>query len=131
MGDSPDNPAVSGTNTFARSRSRSCLLPGIFRIINEQSKWHNYCELSTRYGHTKSKTCFTITFSDEQYDRAKGYVEDMKRHPNRIFWQGKQGKTDQELIIEQIAHRILSGFYNNEPFVAGKHIMRMDSSTNV
>ena len=58
----------------------------------------------------KVKTCFTITFTDEQYDRAKGYVEDMKRHPNRIFWQGKQGKTDQELIIEQIAHRILSGF---------------------
>ena len=79
----------------------------------------------------KVRTCFTITFTDEQYDRAKGYVEDMKRHPNRIFWQGKQGKTDQELIIEQIAHRILSGFYNNEPFNAGKHIMRMESSANV
>ena len=76
----------------------------------------------------KVKTCFTITFTDEQYNRAKGYVEDMKRHRNRIFWQGKEGKTDDELIIEQIAHRILSGFYNNEPFVAGKHIMRMDSS---
>ena len=79
----------------------------------------------------KVKTCFTITFTDEQYDRARVYVEDMKRHPNRIFWQGKQGKTDQELIIEQIAHRILSGFYNNEPFNAAKHIMRMDSSSNV
>ena len=79
----------------------------------------------------KVRTCFTITFTDEQYDGAKGYVEDMKRHPNRIFWQGKQGKTDQELIIEQIAHRILSGFYNNEPFNAGKHIMRMDSSASV
>ena len=54
----------------------------------------------------------------------------MKRHRNRIFWQGKEGKTDDELIIEQIAHRILSGFYNNEPFVAGKHIVRMDSSAN-
>lgn len=77
------------------------------------------------------KTCFTITFTDEQYARAKGYVEDMKRHPQRIFWQGKQGKSDDELIIEQIAHRILSGFYNNEPFFAGKHIMRMESSVGV
>lgn len=78
----------------------------------------------------KVKTCFTITFTDEQYNRAKGYIEDMKRHRNRIFWQGKEGKTDDELIIEQIAHRILSGFYNNEPYAAGKHIMRMDSSVN-
>ena len=78
----------------------------------------------------KVKTCFTITFTDEQYDRAKGYVEDMKRHPNRIFWQGKQGKTDNELIIEQIAHRILSGFYNDDPFNASRHIMRMDSAVN-
>jgi hypothetical protein len=79
----------------------------------------------------KVRTCFTITFTDEQYSRAKGYIEDMKKHPHRIFWQGKQGKTDDELIIEQIAHRILSGFYNNEPFNAAKHIMRMDSSTKV
>ncbi len=77
------------------------------------------------------KTCFTITFTDEQYSRAKGYIEDMKKHPGRIFWQGKQGKTDDELIIEQIAHRILSGFYNNEPYNAAKHIMRMDSSIKV
>ena len=79
----------------------------------------------------KVRTCFTITFTDEQYARAKGYVEDMKRHPQRIFWQGKQGKSDDELIIEQIAHRILSGFYNNEPYIAGKHIMRMDSCVGV
>jgi len=79
----------------------------------------------------KVRTCFTITFSDEQYARAKRYVDDMKRHPQRIFWQGKQGKSDDELIIEQIAHRILSGFYNNEPYIAGKHIMRMDSSVGV
>jgi hypothetical protein len=55
----------------------------------------------------------------------------MKRHPNRVFWQGKEGKTDDELIIEQIAHRILSGFYNNDPFTAGKYIMRMDSSATL
>lgn len=76
----------------------------------------------------KVKTCFTITFTEDQYRHAKSYVEDMKRHPNRIFWQGKRGKNDEELIIEQIAHRILSGFYNDDPLNAGRHIMRMDSS---
>lgn len=78
----------------------------------------------------KVKTCFTITFTDEQYNRAKDYVEDMKRHPNRVFWQGKHGKSDQELIVEQIAHRILSGFYNDDPFNAGRYIIRMDSAVN-
>jgi hypothetical protein len=77
------------------------------------------------------RTCFTITFTDDQYQRAKYYVEDMKRHPERVFWRGKEGKTDEELIIEQIAHRILSGFYNNDAFSAGKHIMRMDSTANM
>lgn len=76
----------------------------------------------------KVRTCFTITFTDEQYDKARYYIEDMKRHPNRVFWRGKEGKSDDELIMEQIAHRILSGFYNNEPFVAGKFINRMDST---
>ncbi|MCK6616688.1 MAG: hypothetical protein L6Q51_03510 [Cyclobacteriaceae bacterium] len=75
------------------------------------------------------RTCFTITYTDEQFNRAKAYVEDMKRHPNRIYWRGKEGKTDQELIIEQIAHRILSGFYNDDPFTASRHIIRMDSMT--
>ena len=51
----------------------------------------------------------------------------MKKHPQRVFWQGKDKKSDDELVIEQIAHRILSGFYNDDPFNAGKHIMRMDS----
>jgi len=73
------------------------------------------------------KTCFTISFTEEQYRHAKAYVEDMKRHPRRVYWQGKQAKTDEELVIEQIAHRILSGFYNDDPLRAGKHIMRMDS----
>lgn len=76
------------------------------------------------------RTCFTITFSSEQYDRARQYVDDMKKHPNRVFWLGKEGKTDEELVIEQIAHRILSGFYNDDPHNAGKHIIRMDSAVN-
>ena len=76
----------------------------------------------------KVRTCFTITFTDEQYNNARYYIEDMKKHPNRVFWRGKEGKSDDELIMEQIAHRILSGFYNNEPYAAGKYIMRMDST---
>ena len=76
------------------------------------------------------KTCFTITFTDDQYNRAKNYVDDMKRHPNRIFWRGKEGKTDDELVIEQIAHRILSGFYNDDPISAGRQIVRMDAAVN-
>ncbi len=76
------------------------------------------------------RTCFTITFTREQYDHAVRYVEDMKRHPNRVFWQGKEGKTDEELVMEQIAHRILSGFYNDDPFNARKHIIRMDSAAS-
>ncbi len=75
----------------------------------------------------KVKTCFTITFTQEQYLHAKEYVEDMKKHRQRVFWEGKQTKTDEELVIEQIAHRILSGLYNNDPYRAGKHIVRMDS----
>jgi hypothetical protein len=78
----------------------------------------------------KVKTCFTITFTNEQYDRARSYVEEMKKHRNRVYWLGKEGKTDEELVIEQIAHRILSGFYNSEPFIAGKQIIRMDSAVN-
>lgn len=77
----------------------------------------------------KVRTCFTITFTDDQYHRAKSYVEDMRKHPMRVFWQGKEGKTEEELVMEQIAHRILSGFYNNEPYKAAKHIVRMESMT--
>ena len=78
----------------------------------------------------KVKTCFTITFTDEQYNRARSYVDDMKRHPSRVYWRGKEGKTDDELVIEQIAHRILSGFYNDDPLTAGRHIIRMDRAVN-
>lgn len=73
------------------------------------------------------KTCFTITFTQDQYERARDYVADMKKHPSRVFWLGKKGKTDEELVVEQIAHRVLSGFYNDDPLNASKHIMRMDS----
>jgi hypothetical protein len=79
----------------------------------------------------KVRTCFTMTFTDEQYDHARYYIEDMKKHPQRVFWQGKEGKSDDELIIEQIAHRILSGFYNTDPYQAGRYIMRMDSTLNL
>lgn len=75
----------------------------------------------------KVKTCFTITFTQDQFIHAKAYVDDMKKHPRRIFWSGKEGKSDEELIVEQIAHRILSGFYNEDPLRAGKHIIKMDS----
>lgn len=77
------------------------------------------------------KTCFTISFTEEQYAHARAYVEDMKRHPKRIFWRGKDGKTDEELIIEQITHRILSGFYHDDPLQAGRHIIRMESMQSV
>lgn len=75
----------------------------------------------------KVKTCFTITFTDDQFDQAKAYVDDMKQHPQRIFWRGKEGKTDQELVVEQIAHRILSGFYNTDAYRASQHILKMES----
>ncbi len=77
----------------------------------------------------KVKTCFTITFTNDQYHHAKAYVEDMKKHKARVYWRGKEGKTDDELVVEQIAHRILSGFYNTDPLNASRHIVRMDSMT--
>lgn len=72
------------------------------------------------------ETTFVLTYNDEQYERAKRYVEDMKRHPNRVFWIGKEGKSDEELIISHIAHKILSGFYNNyDPSIARSQIKGM------
>ena len=58
------------------------------------------------------ETTFKLSYTDEQYVQAKRFVEDMKRHKNRIFWIGKEGKSDDELILGHLAHRILSGFYN-------------------
>jgi tripartite-type tricarboxylate transporter receptor subunit TctC len=77
----------------------------------------------------KVKTCFTLSFTHEQYLQAKAYVDDMKKHPKRVFWHGKEGKNEDELVVEQIAHRILSGFYNNDPLKAAKQIIKMDSAT--
>lgn len=72
------------------------------------------------------ETTFVLTYSDEQYERAKRYVDDMKKHPNRVFWVGKEGKSDEELIISHIAHKILSGFYNNyDPSIARTQIKDM------
>lgn len=74
------------------------------------------------------ETTFKLSFTDEQYEHAREYVEDMKRHPKRVFWQGKEGKSDEELILSQIAHRILSGFYNNyDPSFARTQIKSMQN----
>jgi len=58
------------------------------------------------------ETTFKMSYTDEQYVQAKAYVEDMKKHKERVFWIGKEGKSDDELILGHIAHKILSGFYN-------------------
>ena len=74
------------------------------------------------------QTTFKLTFTDEQYQKAREYVEDMKKHPRRVFWEGKEGKSDEELILSHIAHRILSGFYNNyDPFIARRNIVSMEN----
>jgi hypothetical protein len=72
------------------------------------------------------ETTFKLTFTTEQYQHAAEYIQDMKKHPKRVFWIGKEGKTDEELIYSQIAHRILSGFYNNyDPSFARRQIVDM------
>lgn len=72
------------------------------------------------------ETTFVLNYTDEQYERAKRYVEDMKRHPQRVYWMGKKNKSDEELIISHIAHKILSGFYNNyDPSFAKRQILDM------
>lgn len=74
------------------------------------------------------EACFKITFTDDQLHKARQYVEDMKRHPRRIYWQGNKNKTDDELIYAHIAHRILSGFYNSyDPVTASRYIIGMQS----
>ena len=74
-------------------------------------------------------TNFTLKFTDEQYEDAVEYVQDMKKHPRRVYWLGKEGKSDEELVFAHIAHRILSGFYNNyDPRFARQQIVDM---TNV
>ena len=72
------------------------------------------------------ETTFKISYTQEQYEQAAAYIADMKRHPRRVFWFGKEGKSDEELIYSQIAHRILSGFYNNyDPSFAQRQIIDM------
>lgn len=58
------------------------------------------------------ETTFKMSYTDEQYVQAKAYVEDMKRHKGRVYWVGKEAKSDDELILGHIAHKTLSGFYN-------------------
>ena len=72
------------------------------------------------------ETTFKISYSEEQYRKAIEYIKDMKKHPKRVFWIGKKGKSDEELIYSHIAHKILSGFYNNyDPSFATRQIMEM------
>ena len=74
------------------------------------------------------ETTFKITFTSDQYQKAVEYIADMKRHPQRVFWQGKEGKSDEELIYSHIAHRILSGFYNHyDPRFAKEQIIAMEN----
>ena len=70
------------------------------------------------------ETTFTLTFTPEQYQKAVEYVEDMKQHPARVYWTGKEGK----LIYSHMAHKILSGFYNNyDPTFAQQQIIGMSN----
>lgn len=72
------------------------------------------------------ETTFKLSYSEQQYQKAMEYIEDMKKHPKRVFWIGKKGKSDEELIYSHIAHKILSGFYNNyDPSFATRQIIEM------
>ena len=72
------------------------------------------------------ETTFRLTFTEDQLDQAKVYVHDMKKHPQRVYWVGNEGKSDDELVYSHIAHRILSGFYNNyDPAFAKRQIVEM------
>ena len=74
------------------------------------------------------ETTFKLTYNDEMYRQATEYVEDMKKHPNRVFWIGKEGQSDEQLVLSHIAHKILSGFYNNyDPFYARQNIVAMEN----
>ncbi|HEX9649965.1 MAG TPA: hypothetical protein VGA21_05350 [Cyclobacteriaceae bacterium] len=71
-----------------------------------------------------------LSYTDEQYERARRYVEDMKKHRQRIYWKGKESMSDEELIYSYIAHKILSGFYNHyDPSIAARQILEMKNHT--
>lgn len=72
------------------------------------------------------ETCFKLTYTEDQYQRAIEFVEDMKRHRNRMYWIGKDDLSDKDLVLSYIAHRILSGFYTNYSRTAAQ-IMSMRS----
>lgn len=71
---------------------------------------------------------FTISFTDDQYQRAEAYVADMKNHPERVYWNRNQGKSDEELIYAYIAHHVLSGYYHSYSPSRVNQIMGMDST---
>jgi len=75
------------------------------------------------------ETCFKLTYSEDQYQRAVEYVEDMKRHRKRVYWLGKEDVSENDLILAYIAHRILSGFYTNYSQSAAQ-IMSMRNRMN-
>ncbi|MCG8309932.1 MAG: hypothetical protein MI975_21230 [Cytophagales bacterium] len=74
------------------------------------------------------ETTFKMSYTDEQYVQAKAYVEDMKKHRDRVYWVGKEGKSDDELILGHIAHKILSGFYNAYDGYGSAAILEMINS---
>ena len=76
-------------------------------------------------------TCFKLTYTQEQYKEAVNYVTDMKKHPKRVFWIGKDQQSDEELVYSVIAHRILSGFYNiNNAKYGNAQVMAMTNLKN-
>ncbi len=77
------------------------------------------------------ETTFKMTYTDEQYVQAKAYVENMKMHKERVYWIGKEGKSDNELILGHIAHKILSGFYNTyDPYGSSTILEMINSKIN-
>ena len=74
------------------------------------------------------ETTFKMSYTYEQYVQAKAYVEDMKKHKDHVYWVGKEGKSDDELILGHIAHKILSGFYNAYDGYGSAAILKMMNS---
>ena len=66
------------------------------------------------------ETTFKLSYSEEQYQKAIDYIDDMKKHPQRVFWVGKLGKSDEELVYSHIAHKILS-FDEDKDFILDLH----------